>query len=387
MKYKIQRWLDRFIGIPLVVFFYLYKKLHTFFYPRFTRSKDFSSILAIKLTMLGDTVLLEPSLHAIKQKYPKSKIVFLCSPINEAVVRNWDFVDEVIVFDFKYYTFHPWQIFSFIKNKLRTHHFDIAVDYEEWFRITPLLAYFSGAHFTAGFETEKQSRHLLFDKKIKHRKNTHEIKCYAELTREVFEIENISEERPHITLPSDYFVKVDKILESHGITSDHKYVIIHPGCGSNGILREWHSERYAAVSDYLYQRYSCHIVLTGSNEDKNKCVNVAALMKSPSVNLAGATDFLTLASLVSKARMVICGNTGIVHIASATNTPSVVIHGPTNYVKWGPLARCSVSLKSSLPCYPCLYLGYEYKCHSKKCLDSITTDMVIESVEQVLNCS
>ena len=114
MRYKLHRFIDRYIGIPLVVIFAIYKKLIRALRLAQTVTSapsvgDFH-ILIIKLTMLGDTVLLEPSVRALRMRYPSSKISFLCSPVNEAVVRNWDFIDEVIVFDFKIFATRPWRI-------------------------------------------------------------------------------------------------------------------------------------------------------------------------------------------------------------------------------------------------------------------------------------
>lgn len=388
MRYIFQRFIDRYLGIPLVVLFASFKKIINVFRPKLltVTSPRISSILIIKLTMMGDTVLMEPSIRAIRQKFPSAKMVFLCSPVNEMVVRNWGLIDEVVVFDFRYFFVRPWKIMNFAKKFLHAERFDIAVDYEQWFRITPLLAFLSGARLTAGFKTDKQARDFLFDKKITHSRIAHEVKSFAELTSEVLGIE-VRDLVPRINIPYENRSKAQEILKAAGIGAEDKYAIIHPGCGSNGVLREWPPERYAAVADYLYNHYSYRVILTGSDEDKKKCLAVASLMKSPSVDLSGKTDFLTLTSLLSKAQMLVCGNTGVVHIASATSTPSVVIHGPTNHLKWGPLAPCSVSVRSSESCYPCLYLGYEYGCREKRCLKSISVGEVIEAIDKVVVCT
>jgi len=390
MRYKLHRFIDRYIGIPLVVIFAIYKKLIRALRLAQTATSapsvgDFH-ILIIKLTMLGDTVLLEPSVRALRMRYPSSKIFFLCSPVNEAVVRNWDFIDEVIVFDFKIFATRPWRILSFVKKYLlRTHRFEVAVDYEQWFRITPILAFLSGSRITAGFKTAGQARDFLFDKKILHTRDSHEIKSFAELTSAVFGFE-INDTALQLDIPLSSRRKSQEILEKSGIQPGEKYAVIHPGCGSNGILREWPRQGYASVADYIASRYSLKIVLTGSAEDKDTTRSVSVLMKAPSIDISGRTDFLILADIIRRAVLIVCGNTGVVHIASAVGTPSVVIHGPTSHLKWGPLSRCSVALKSNLDCYPCLYLGYEYRCHLKRCLESVTPQMVMDAVDRTFEC-
>ena len=37
-----------------------------------------------------------------------------------------------------------------------------------------------------------------------------------------------------------------------------------------------------------------------------------------------------------RARLVVCGDTGVAHLATAYGTPSVVLFGPTSPATWGP---------------------------------------------------
>jgi len=61
----------------------------------------------------------------------------------------------------------------------------------------------------------------------------------------------------------------------------------------------------------------------------------AAGLPSGSV-VAGRTDLGDLADLVSRARTVVCGDTGVAHLATAYGTPSVVLFGPQPPSRWGP---------------------------------------------------
>jgi len=46
-------------------------------------------------------------------------------------------------------------------------------------------------------------------------------------------------------------------------------------------------------------------------------------------NLAGETDFPTLARVIADARAIVVGNTGAAHVAAAVGTPTVSIFPPT----------------------------------------------------------
>jgi ADP-heptose:LPS heptosyltransferase len=49
-------------------------------------------------------------------------------------------------------------------------------------------------------------------------------------------------------------------------------------------------------------------------------------------------SLLELVSLIGRARLVICGDTGVAHLASNYRTPSVLLFGPVSPAAWGPPA-------------------------------------------------
>ena len=49
-------------------------------------------------------------------------------------------------------------------------------------------------------------------------------------------------------------------------------------------------------------------------------------------------SLLELFALVARARLVICGDTGVAHVASLYRTASVLLFGPVSPSRWGPPA-------------------------------------------------
>jgi ADP-heptose:LPS heptosyltransferase len=127
-----------------------------------------------------------------------------------------------------------------------------------------------------------------------------------------------------------------RLLEAHGIPADPGdlhldppavpspvpgAVVIHPGAAS--VSRRWPAERWAEVAGTLDE-----VVITGRPEERS------ALIPGRSLD----TDLLTLAATIARARLVLCGDTGVAHLATAFGTPSVVLFGPTSPERWGPPA-------------------------------------------------
>ncbi len=111
-------------------------------------------------------------------------------------------------------------------------------------------------------------------------------------------------------------------------------VVVHPGAAAPA--RRWPPERFAAVAAAL-SRAGHRVVVTGSAAERSLAEVVAAHagLRSSSV-LAGELDLLGMVALISDARLLVCGDTGIGHVATATGTASVLLFGPTPPAHWGP---------------------------------------------------
>lgn len=108
-------------------------------------------------------------------------------------------------------------------------------------------------------------------------------------------------------------------------------VVIHPGAAFPA--RRWPAQRWAAIAAAL----APNVIITGSAAERDLAVKVAdAAGIEPDHVMAGRTDLIELAAIVSAARLVVSADTGIAHLATALRTPSVVLFGPTPPARWGP---------------------------------------------------
>jgi ADP-heptose:LPS heptosyltransferase len=62
-------------------------------------------------------------------------------------------------------------------------------------------------------------------------------------------------------------------------------------------------------------------------------------MKAPVVDLAGKTNLGALGVLFSRARLLVCNDTGVSHLAAALKIPSIVLFSASDPVRWAPLNR------------------------------------------------
>jgi ADP-heptose:LPS heptosyltransferase len=134
-------------------------------------------------------------------------------------------------------------------------------------------------------------------------------------------------------LYEDDFARLSQVHRA-GSLKPGAYACVHPGAADP--LRRWSPENFAAVADRLATE-GLQIVLTGTAQERRLTAAVARRMKAPALDLAGQTDLGSLAALLSRARLLVCNDTGVSHLAAALHVPSVVVFTATDPARWAPL--------------------------------------------------
>ena len=390
---RIQKFIDQYIGIPTVISLFLIKRIFSVL-RRIGKLQNrglgntsivgFTSelpkkILFIQLSALGDTILAIPTVRAIRQYFPQAEITFLASPTNLTYLQHCPYIDRQIEFR---YPLHQ------MIRRIRKDRFDCVIDLEHWSRFSAILAYTTGALHLMGFNAAHQYRHYLFSDIVQHIPGKHEVLNFLSIAQLMgCDTEDIS-----------LAVWIDEterewcrnlLAQEHIIPSD-MLIVLHPEAGRRGEpRRRWLLDHYVELIDTLTVRYDAQIVLTGAPDEVGVTEWIVERTKCKVVNLSGKTKVNQLAAVFDRADLVISGNCGPMHLAAATGTPVIAIHGPTNSDQWGPWSEKSTCLEATLPCSPCLNLGFEYACQAlpngtSPCMQTIPVSDVLKACETYL---
>lgn len=362
--------LDRWAGIPLVFFAGIFTDKQR------ALPQEPRRILVVKLSAIGDTICLFPALRALRQRYPSSHITAVGTAINRAIFEACPFVDERITIDIRAVAKNPLSVRRDVSGT-----FDLAIDFDQWTRLSPLIAFMSGAAFRIGFKTSGQFRHYLYHRSVEHRSDRHEIDCFIDALSPL----GIHDADPSLTfsVPSSAAQAAYRIMQDAGITAGGRgFVIIHPETPAHGPQRQWPPERYVDVGRHL-TRNGYQVILSGTARDTISNKRIAEEIGGTALLLPVCT-LIEFAAVLRQARLMICGNTGVMHLAAAMDVPLIALHGPTDARKWGPRSEHSIVLKSPKPCSPCLYLGFEYGCHENVCMRDIPAALVAETAVDML---
>lgn len=358
---NLSRWVDFLVGVPILFVLAPFRK-------KGSGSPDaYKKILVIKLAAAGDSVLLIPVLREFRKVHPQAEIHWLVTPINVAIAKNVKYVDRIVLWDKRLGGSFLRLIWS-----LRSEKYDAVVDVEQWSRGTALLAFLTGAQVLVGFNTPGQYRSFLFTDVVMKKFDRHEIYDFYDLFSLLGKLNPSPKLEPMDTDSGQS--EVDEFLRKRKKAA--KYVVLHPGCGSDGKPREWPLTSYAVLGHWLMLNYDTDIVLTSGPEERKKTMDLNKLLNGKALDLGGKLSWDGLIALINRADLVVSGNTGVMHVAAALGKKQVALHGPTNPKIWGPLNSRAKIVSSPCPQCPCLKLGFEYHDRTSSCMDKISTEEV-----------
>lgn len=337
-------------------------------------------ILIIQTAFLGDVILCTPLIKALRELFPDSFISFLLIPETKRLLENNPHLTEVLVYDKR----KKKGIGNFLRmaSKIRERKFDLAlVPHRSW--RSALLVYLGEIPQRIGFD--KSAGSFLFTHKMVYPHNVHEVERNLSLLSSLMDSNSnfklrLADRAPELFPSREDFSYAGRLLHDYGIGEEDKTVGIAPG--SVWATKRWLPERFAEVSDLLIKKLGAKIVFLGSQEDQKLCLEIANMMTEKPINLAGKTDILQSAAIISFCKVILSNDSAPVHIASAMKRPVVAIFGST-VPKFGfaPYGEGHLMIEKKMECRPCEIHGRK-KCPKKhfRCMREITTEEVFQAV-------
>jgi ADP-heptose:LPS heptosyltransferase len=147
-------------------------------------------------------------------------------------------------------------------------------------------------------------------------------------------------------------------------------VVVHPGSGSVHKCSE--PALLARLIDWLGDADAVPVVIGGPADDERVRLVVALCTKPPVV--IQHLDLVSVAGLLSQARLFIGHDSGLTHLAAALHRPTVALFGPTDAARWAPRGSHVQILSGA----SCRCGGWEevQNCREKPCLQILADDLI-----------
>ncbi|MDD5254396.1 MAG: glycosyltransferase family 9 protein [Candidatus Nanoarchaeia archaeon] len=326
--------------------------------------------------LIGDLIVLTPSIKAINEQYPKAKIDIIVSKgmkdvlsLNPRINKIYEINQEEIEENQRWHS-----------ERLKDEKYDVGIIFFEGNKSTSKLLRDAGIPIRVGCSNSgiKRGKGYYLTKKTKP---DWKQKQYLFYNLDVLKTLNIfpKEIKQEIFVDKETENNVKKIMGS-GFK-----IVIH--ASPNHKTHEWDKKKFAELADYLIETKKAKIFFTGSSKDINSNNEIISLMKNKASNLAknSIKDFF---AVIKNSDLVITVDTAAIHIAAAFNIPLIVLMGAGPYELWRPYSNNSTTIFHPEKCTECRF----YECFRKgernmECMNSITKEEVINAVDKLLSNS
>jgi lipopolysaccharide heptosyltransferase I len=269
------------------------------------------SLLIIRLSAFGDVIHTIPAVVALRDALPETEIVWAVEPAYAELVEIVAKVKTVRV------SLKKWSLSRIAAARREVRGFETAIDFQGLIK-SSLIGVASGARERYGFARDvirEKPAAWFVNRPVGIDPGRHVVEWNVDLARAF---------APSIAgVPA---VDFSPFAQDGERDARGPRVVLLPGAGRPE--KQWPVDRFAELARRIGDDA---LVAWGPGEE--------SLARAIGAEVAPATSFRELASLLGRARLVIGADTGPLHLAAALGTPVIGLYGPTNPARNGPYGQ------------------------------------------------
>lgn len=270
-------------------------------------------LLVIRLSAFGDVIHTIPAVVALRDAMPETGISWVVEPAYAELVEIVARVEPIRV------SLKKWSPSRILAARRGVRGFETSIDFQGLIK-SSMIGRASGARERYGFARDvirEKPAAWFVNRPVAIDKSSHVVEWNVDLARAV---------APTITsVPRvDFAPFADD--PSGKLAGYRDRIVLLPGAGRPE--KQWPVDRFAELARKIGRDA---LVVWGPGEE--------ALARAIGAEVAPATNFRELASILRHARLVIGADTGPLHLAAALGTPLVGLYGPTNPARNGPYGQ------------------------------------------------
>lgn len=347
------------------------------------------NILVFSLPGIGDTLNTVPALGVLRKTYPKANItVVVMFKGSYDILQNNPLTDEVIYWPF--IKKGKWKSLEFLI-RLHKRRFDIALISYPANRIEyNLILFLTGARLRIAHRYHHRTFGSLFfinSRTILENNGLHNVEENIRLLG-LLGIHAENWDKPRIWLTGKDRAFARSWIEERKLERKN-LIAFHPGSASfkNHINKRWAPEKYVELGRRLIREEEGRILVFGGTRE-DELISIVAQEIGPGAHAVYESTMTEAVALITRCRMMVSGDTGLMHIAAAVEVPSVAIFGPTSLQWCYPYRSPYRVVSKNLPCSPCFYYSTRpLSCDvygDFRCITQITVEEVLAEVRRTL---
>ena len=283
----------------------------------------------VMMSAVGDAVHVLPVINALKRHAPAARITWVLQPGPATLVRGHPAVDDIVLFD----RTRGWRAFTDVRRELATRPFDLVINLQVYFK-AGIVTSLTRAPVKLGFDRARARdlNWLFTTHRIPPREPQHVQDQYFEFLTAL----GVAHEPPSWGLgpwpherawQRDFFSPIARPTAAIVVATSKPQ-------------KDWLPERWAEVSDSLYEDFGLQPVLVGGKSDRERAAERAIMGRARNKPISALGSGLrNLVGILDGSALVLAPDTGPLHMAVALERPVISLMGYTNPKRTGPYRR------------------------------------------------
>lgn len=316
---------------------------------------------------IGDGIMSLPAIRAFKDHFPDERLVVAAKRYLADIFLNIPEIDEIIPLPDRW---TPRSFFSSLR-EFRRRRFDRGILFTNSFS-SALFFRLAGIGSCAGYSRDGRGW-LLQERVPLGTDRGHQQYYYLQI------IEHLAGKMSSRAFPATLVVSAsesawaDAWLREQGLTGSIPLLAVSPNAAYGG-AKAWPPDRFRElIRSWGQKRPEAAVLLLGGPAERENIAAVTDGLPGSVLNLAGLLSLRRSIAVLSRCRLFIGNDSGLMHIAAALGLPLVAIFGPTEPGRTAPLASRFRLLHHGADCAPCQHR----ECPSDhRCMTSVSIDEV-----------
>ena len=310
--------------------------------------RELRRILLIRLSSLGDILLMTPLLDLLRATCPGAQIDVLTKTEFRDLLRFHPAIARILSFDSEEPLRHTLSV-------LRSETYDIALDLHCTLR-SQLILRMLRARKKLTYNKRVMRRALLVRLGWNTLRSLTPVpELYAAPLRRLGIKGPLGPPTMHFDSGSAKAMKTHVARCLPGALN-RPLLAIAPG--AQWPTKRWPVERFAAVAQEMAQERGAAVVVLGGPDEARLASALCDNLDVPVINGAATLSLMHSAALLSRCRLLISNDSGLMHMATALRVPVVAVFGPTvQEFGFYPFQARAEVVSEPLPCRPCSTKG------------------------------
>lgn len=294
---------------------------------------DPTRILVALLMPIGDVLLCEPALAALRRRFPRARLTGLAIRARAPLVAMSPYLDDLIVYDAE-------------PERDAVARLDVtlaAIQADPFGMIVSFSTAGNCVALLSGIPRQVWQRlpwlfwlwGSAFDRPYRAR---HAVEHYWDVVAPLgLRPQGPADGVPRWHVPAADRAAAGERLRAAGVApgADGPLVFVHPGALGFGGRKRWPAERFGLVAAALAAE-GARIVVLGGPTDGPAAEQIVAALHGRAVNFAGQTSVRESVSLIAHADLYLGNDSGLTHFAVALDVPTVALFGVSNLRHFAP---------------------------------------------------